>query len=73
MAEIRLPKNSVIDKKAGKTFTTDKSAKNVKTFEIYRYDPEDLNNKNPYIDKFEVDMDECGPMVLDAQIGRAHV
>ncbi len=68
MAEIRLPKNSVIDKKAGKTFTTDKSAKNVKTFEIYRYDPEDLNNKNPYIDKFEVDMDECGPMVLDALI-----
>jgi succinate dehydrogenase / fumarate reductase iron-sulfur subunit len=38
----------------------------VKAFEIYRYDP-DFGN-NPRIDTFEVDLDDCGPMVLDALI-----
>ena len=33
-------------------------------FEIYRYDP-DLAG-NPRLDTFEVDLDDCGPMVLDA-------
>jgi succinate dehydrogenase / fumarate reductase iron-sulfur subunit len=65
MAEIRLPKNSVIDKKAGKIFKA-KKAKNIKNFKIYRYNPD--NDSNPYIDNFEVDMDDCGPMVLDALI-----
>ena len=41
-------------------------ATRVKRFEIYRYDP-DLD-KNPRIDTFEVDLDTCGPMVLDALI-----
>lgn len=68
MAEFTLPKNSKIDKNAGKVFKAKEGAKNVKTFEIYRYNPEDENRQNPYIDKFEVDMDECGPMVLDALI-----
>ncbi len=68
MAEFKLPKNSVIDKKAGKTFKAKDGAKNVKTFKIYRYDPEDVEKKNPHIDSFEVDLDECGPMVLDALI-----
>ncbi|QED23115.1 succinate dehydrogenase iron-sulfur subunit [Candidatus Deianiraea vastatrix] len=64
MAEIFLPRNSVIDKTSGKHFKCD--GKNVKTFEIYRYDPE--SGKNPRIDKFDVDLDKCGPMVLDALI-----
>jgi succinate dehydrogenase / fumarate reductase iron-sulfur subunit len=38
----------------------------VKVFEIYRYDP-DLEC-NPRIGTFEVDLDACGPMVLDALI-----
>ena len=38
----------------------------MKAFEIYRYDP-DLAG-NPRIDTFEVDLDACGPMVLDALI-----
>jgi succinate dehydrogenase / fumarate reductase iron-sulfur subunit len=66
MAEFTLPTNSKIDKKAGKTFKAKDGAKNVKTFEVYRYNPED--EKNPYIDRFEIDMSECGPMVLDALI-----
>src|SRR3546814_7062301 len=47
-------------------------AKNVKAFKIYRYDPD--TGENPRMDTFEVDLDECGPMVLDAlikKIGRA--
>lgn len=38
----------------------------VKTFKIYRYNPE-INTK-PYYQKFKVDMAKCGPMVLDALI-----
>ena len=68
MAEFTLPKNSQIDKKAGKLFKAKSDAKNVRVFEIYRYDPEDAEKTNPYIDKFEVNLDDCGPMVLDALI-----
>jgi succinate dehydrogenase/fumarate reductase-like Fe-S protein len=68
MAEFTLPKNSQIDKKAGKLFKAKEGAKNVRVFDIYRYNPEDAEKKNPHIDKFEIDMDECGPMVLDALI-----
>jgi succinate dehydrogenase / fumarate reductase iron-sulfur subunit len=68
MAEFTLPKNSQIDKKAGKTHKAKADAKNIRTFEVYRYDPEDVEQKNPHIDRFEIDMDECGPMVLDALI-----
>ena len=81
MAEFTLPKNSKIDNKAGKTFkvkTSDKSSsgkltgkknpKNIRIFEVYRYDPEDIDKKNPHIDKFEIDTNDCGPMVLDALI-----
>jgi succinate dehydrogenase / fumarate reductase iron-sulfur subunit len=68
MAEFTLPKNSKIDNKNSKVFKADKDAKNVKTFEVYRYDPEDSEQKNPHIDRFEIDLDKCGPMVLDALI-----
>lgn len=68
MAEFKLPKDSKIDKKYGKTFKANEDAKNVRTFEVYRYDPEDADKKNPHIDRFEIDLDKCGPMVLDALI-----
>jgi succinate dehydrogenase / fumarate reductase iron-sulfur subunit len=68
MAEFTLPKNSKIDNKNSKVFKADNDAKNVKTFEVYRYDPEDSEQKNPHIDRFEIDLDKCGPMVLDALI-----
>lgn len=68
MAEFTLPQNSKIDKKAGKIFKAEKAAKNIRVFEVYRYDPEDVEKKNPHIDRFEIDMDKCGPMVLDALI-----
>ncbi|HEX7029646.1 MAG TPA: succinate dehydrogenase iron-sulfur subunit [Gammaproteobacteria bacterium] len=65
MAEFTLPKNSKINRK-GKVFKADKGAKNVKTFKVYRYDPD--TGENPRIDSYDVDLDKCGPMVLDAII-----
>ena len=65
MAEFALPKNSKINKK-GKVHKAAPEAKNVKAFKIYRYDPD--TGENPRMDTFEVDLDECGPMVLDALI-----
>ncbi|HEY3644746.1 MAG TPA: 2Fe-2S iron-sulfur cluster-binding protein, partial [Gammaproteobacteria bacterium] len=62
MAEFLLPKNSRM--KEGKTFKAEKGAKNIKNFRVYRYDPD--SGQNPRMDTYEVDMDKCGPMVLDA-------
>lgn len=64
MAEFRLPKNSRVQK--GKTFKAPDGATNTKTFQVYRYDPD--SGENPRVDTYEVDMDSCGPMVLDALI-----
>jgi len=64
MAEFRLPKHSRIKK--GETFKAPVGAKNVRSFRIYRWDPD--TGANPRIDTFEVDLDSCGPMVLDALI-----
>jgi succinate dehydrogenase / fumarate reductase iron-sulfur subunit len=50
----------------GRTWTAPVGARRVKTFEIYRYDPDSGNN--PRLDSFEVDLDDCGPMVLDVLI-----
>jgi succinate dehydrogenase / fumarate reductase iron-sulfur subunit len=62
MAEFKLPANSVV--KPGKTFPAPAGAKNVKKFLVYRYDPE--SGENPRVDTFEIDLDDCGPMILDA-------
>ncbi len=68
MAELTLPANSKVNKQ-GKEYKAP-NAKNVKAFNIYRYDPEDKGEdgkpKNPRLDRYEVDMDSCAPMVLDA-------
>ncbi len=66
MAEIFLPRNSVIDKTAGKKFKAKAGAKNIKKFQVYRYNPD--TKENPRVDTFEIDLDDCGPMVLDALI-----
>lgn len=65
MAEFTLPKNSKI--KAGKKVdAAGNGAARTKTFKIYRYDPE--TGENPSLDEFTIDLDNCGPMVLDAII-----
>ena len=64
MAEFTLPKNSKIS--AGKHFPAPAGAKNVRTFKVYRWNPDD--SANPRTDTYDVDLDTCGPMVLDALI-----
>ncbi|UUR07803.1 succinate dehydrogenase iron-sulfur subunit [Sphingomonas glaciei] len=65
MAEFTLPANSVIKGK-GRQFKAEAGANRVKSFKIYRYDPD--TGENPRYDTYEVNLDECGPMVLDALI-----
>ncbi len=62
MVEFTLPANSKVKK--GKTFMAPVGAKNIRKFRIYRYDED--SGENPCLDIFEVDMDNCGPMILDA-------
>jgi succinate dehydrogenase / fumarate reductase, iron-sulfur subunit len=50
----------------GRTWAAPAGATRVKTFEIYRYDPD--YGPNPRLDSYEVDRDDCGPMVLDVLI-----
>ena len=64
MAEFFLPRNSKIDGK-GRDHTAP-GAKRARKFRIYRWDPE--SGQNPRYDTFEIDLDQCGPMVLDALI-----
>src|ERR1700749_2866116 len=64
MAEFTLPANSKVG--TGKTYPAAAGAKRVRNFKIYRWSPDD--GQNPRLDTFEVDLDACGPMVLDALI-----
>ncbi|MCQ8783032.1 succinate dehydrogenase iron-sulfur subunit [Mangrovibrevibacter kandeliae] len=62
MVELALPKNSRMTE--GKVWEKPAGATNLREFRIYRWSPDD--GQNPRIDTFYVDLDDCGPMVLDA-------
>jgi succinate dehydrogenase / fumarate reductase iron-sulfur subunit len=62
MVELTLPRNSRVRK--GGRYPAPEGATRVRTFKIYRYDPE--GGDSPRWDSFDVDLDACGPMVLDA-------
>ena len=64
MVQLNLPKNSRIAK--GRHHAAPAGAKKIKSFRIYRWDPEGTGN--PQWDTYEVDVAACGPMVLDALI-----
>lgn len=64
MAQLTLPKNSKLTK--GKHFAAKPGSSKLRTFRIYRWDPDKPDN--PRTDTYEVDMGACGPMVLDALI-----
>ena len=61
MVQFSLPQNSKII--VGEYYKNKTNSSNLKKVNIYRWDPS--NGKNPRIDTFEVDMDHCGPKVLD--------
>ncbi len=62
MAEFTLPQNSKVQK--GRRIEAAQGATRKKTFKVYRWDPD--KDDNPRIDEYEIDLDKCGPMVLDA-------
>ncbi|HAH11598.1 MAG TPA: succinate dehydrogenase iron-sulfur subunit [Alphaproteobacteria bacterium] len=69
MVQLTLPQNSQI--RGGKTWPAAKTGegkkpKRAKQFRVYRWNPED--GKNPSVDTYTIDLDQCGPMVLDALI-----
>ncbi|CAN0654860.1 succinate dehydrogenase iron-sulfur subunit [Nitratireductor aquimarinus] len=64
MVEITLPKNSRVQE--GKVWPKPEGATNLREYKIYRWSPDD--EANPRVDTYYVDMDDCGPMVLDGLI-----
>lgn len=64
MAEFSLPKNSQIEQ--GIEWAKPDSPNRLKKFKIYRWNGDD--GKNPRVDTYYLDLDKCGPMVLDALI-----
>ena len=62
MAEFSLPKNSQINE--GRTLDAANGAKRARRFRVYRWDPD--SGQNPRIDSYNIDLEKCGPMVLDA-------
>ena len=64
MVQLTLPKNSKITQ--GKVWPHHPGAKREREFRIYRWTPDD--GKNPRVDTYYVDLDESGPMLLDALI-----
>ncbi|GJL99868.1 MAG: succinate dehydrogenase iron-sulfur subunit [Methyloligella sp.] len=64
MVQLTLPKKS--KPKQGKTWNKPENGGNWREFHIYRWSPDD--DENPQIDTYFVDMDDCGPMVLDGII-----
>ena len=61
MVQFNLPQSSKID--VGKYYKDKTNSKNLKKVNVYRWDPS--MKQNPRVDTFEVDMDNCGPKVLD--------
>ncbi len=66
MADFSLPANSRFNEVPGRTYPAASGAGRVKAFKIYRFDPD--SGQKPRVDRYEVDLDRCGPMVLDALI-----
>ena len=69
MVQFTLPRGS--EPKPGKvwpgpTTANGKKPKRTKDFRVYRFNPDD--GSNPTIDTYRVDLENCGPMVLDALI-----
>jgi succinate dehydrogenase / fumarate reductase iron-sulfur subunit len=62
MVELLLPANAQVRK--GRDWPRPEGAARVREYRVYRYDPD--TQDNPRLDTYFVDLDDCGPMVLDA-------
>jgi succinate dehydrogenase / fumarate reductase iron-sulfur subunit len=65
MVQLFLPPESRVNPQ-GRVFAAGAGAKQLRTFRIYRFDPD--SGERPRVDSYQVDMANCGPMVLDALI-----
>ncbi|GMF50388.1 unnamed protein product [[Candida] boidinii] len=57
-------RNSFI-KQAKRTLATSAKEPRIKTFKIYRWSP-DTPEVKPHMQEYKVDLNQCGPMILDA-------
>ena len=66
MTQFRLPENSRYAGREGRHHPAPADARRVRQFRIYRWDPD--SGEPPRIDTYDIDLDRCGTMVLDALI-----
>ena len=66
MADFNLPAHSRYTEVPGRTHAVPAGAARTKTFQIYRFDPD--SGEKPRVDRYVLDLDRCGPMVLDGLI-----
>ncbi|MCG8370806.1 MAG: succinate dehydrogenase iron-sulfur subunit [Proteobacteria bacterium] len=64
MAKFRLPPESRV--KRGKRHPPQGSSTSTKRFLVFRYDPD--VGQSPRLDSYDIDINECAPMVLDALV-----
>jgi succinate dehydrogenase / fumarate reductase iron-sulfur subunit len=64
MVEFTLPRNSKITQ--GNAWPAPLGARELREYQVYRWNPDDA--RNPRLDTYQVDLDDCGPMVLDGLI-----
>lgn len=64
MVQLTLPRHSRFGE--GKVWPQPSSGGNIRAFRVYRWNPDD--GSNPAMDTYHVDLDTCGPMVLDVLI-----
>ena len=64
MVQFTLPKNSKITQ--GRAWPAPLGAHELREYHVYRWNPDD--RRNPRLDTYHVDLDDCGPMVLDGLI-----
>jgi succinate dehydrogenase / fumarate reductase iron-sulfur subunit len=64
MVQLTLPRNSQVTE--GKVWDKPEGATNLREYRIYRWNPDD--GRNPRVDTYFIDADDCGPMVLDGLI-----
>jgi len=66
MVQFRLPADSRYKDRLGRRHPAPGAATRPREFHVYRYDPD--SRERPRVDCYELDLDGCGPMVLDALI-----
>jgi succinate dehydrogenase / fumarate reductase, iron-sulfur subunit len=62
MVQLALPKNSRLE--PGKTWNAPEGEGAWRELRVYRWSPDD--GRNPHMDTYWINEDQCGPMVLDA-------